>query len=89
MPKLTCKDHKPCACTKSGKSCCYCDFEGTRPCVREKSDLFEAIEANNTVDDRARRQALRCPFCKPNRGENAKRRPKHGKTKPKAKEKRR
>lgn len=44
---------------------------------------------NNTVDDRERRKDLSCSYCKPNRGENAKCRRKHGKTKPKYKDKRR
>lgn len=43
---------------------------------------------NSTVDDRERREDLHCSFCRPNRGENAKRRPKNGKTKPKYKNKR-
>lgn len=34
------------------------------------------------------RKELSCDFCKPNRNENAKRRPKHGRTKPKSKNKR-
>ena len=44
--------------------------------------------SNNTVDDRERRLNLSCSFCRPNRGENTKRRPKHCRTKPKYKNKR-
>lgn len=44
---------------------------------------------NSTVDNRERRDDLSCSFCKPNRGENANRKAKHGKTKPKYKDKRR
>jgi hypothetical protein len=41
---------------------------------------------NNRIDKTIRRRKnLRCDFCRPNRGENAKRRPKYGKTKPKHK----
>ena len=43
---------------------------------------------NSTVDDRERRFDLGCSFCPPNKGENAHRRAKHGKTKPKYKNKR-
>lgn len=43
-------------------------------------------ETNSMVDDRERRKDLRCSICKPNKGENAKRRGKHGKTKPKYKD---
>lgn len=44
---------------------------------------------NSTVDDRERRDDLSCSFCRPNRGENASRKGKHGKTKPRYKNKRR
>lgn len=45
---------------------------------------------NNKVDKAKRKsEHLRCPICPPNRGENAKRRPKHGRTKPKSKDHRR
>lgn len=44
-------------------------------------------ETNPTVYNRLARSKLGCPHCRPNRGENAKRRPKHGKTKPKSKNK--
>jgi hypothetical protein len=40
------------------------------------------------VDDRLSRLKLKCPLCKPNKGENSKRKPKHGKAKPKKKDKR-
>lgn len=53
------------------------------------SDGCDVCYPNSTVDDRERRKALRCSLCPPNKGENAKRRPKHGKTKPKSKDKRR
>lgn len=46
------------------------------------------LNTNSTVDNRERRNQLSCSFCKPNRGENAKRCGKHGKTKPKYKNKR-
>jgi hypothetical protein len=45
-------------------------------------------ETNSTVDNRERRKALKCSLCPPNRKENAKRKPKHGKAKPKHKDKR-
>lgn len=45
--------------------------------------------ANSTVDDRESRFDLSCSFCPPNRHENARRKAKHGKTKPKYKDKRR
>lgn len=43
---------------------------------------------NSTVDDRERRFDLSCSFCRPNKGENKKNHRKHGKTKPKYKNKR-
>jgi hypothetical protein len=43
---------------------------------------------NSTVDDRERRFDLRCSFCPPNKYENVKNYKKHGKTKPKYKNKR-
>lgn len=43
---------------------------------------------NSTVDNRERRKSLSCSFCKPNKGENAKRKAKHGNKKPKYKNKR-
>lgn len=44
---------------------------------------------NNTVDDRERRKKnLSCSYCKPNKGENASRKSKHGAKKPKRKDKR-
>lgn len=46
------------------------------------------LNTNSTVDNRERRNQLSCSFCKPNRGENRKRCGKHGKTKPKYKNKR-
>lgn len=54
---------------------------------KAKSNLRK--ESNPTVYNRiARRAKLRCAHCRPNRNENAKRRPKHGRTKPKKKNKR-
>lgn len=44
---------------------------------------------NSTVDNRERRNLLRCSFCPPNKGENCKHHSKHGKGKPKYKDKRR
>jgi hypothetical protein len=46
------------------------------------------LNTNSTVDDRERRKDLNCSFCPPNRGDNAKRRSKRGKGKPKYKFKR-
>lgn len=43
---------------------------------------------NSTVDNRERRKDLRCSICPPNKGENAKRKSKRGKGKPKSKFKR-
>lgn len=37
--------------------------------------------SNSTVDDRNRRFDLWCSFCPPNKGENATKKPKHGKKK--------
>lgn len=48
----------------------------------------DKLNNNSTVDDRERRFDLGCSFCKPNKGENAKRKGKHGKTKPKYKNRR-
>lgn len=45
-------------------------------------------ETNSTVDNRLRRNQLRCSFCRPNKGENCKRHSKHGNKKPKYKDKR-
>jgi hypothetical protein len=41
-------------------------------------------ETNRTAYNRLSRQLLRCPYCKPNRNENAGRRPTH-KSKPRKK----
>lgn len=54
----------------------------------KKKKEFTQEDANNMVNDRLRRLNLSCAYCRPNRGENAKRRPKYGKTKPKSKNKR-
>jgi hypothetical protein len=43
---------------------------------------------NSTVDDRERRFDLNCSYCRPNKGDNANRKAKHGKTKPRYKNKR-
>lgn len=45
-------------------------------------------EDNPSAYNKARRELLGCSLCPPNRVENAKRRPKHGRTKPKGKDKR-
>ena len=42
---------------------------------------------NSTVDRKERRKLLSCSFCKPNKGENASRKAKHGNKKPKYKDK--
>jgi len=42
-------------------------------------------ETNSTAYNRARRELLKCPLCPPNKGENAKRKPKHGARKPRGK----
>lgn len=44
-------------------------------------------EANPTVANRERRKELSCDFCPPNKGENEKRKAKHGNKKPKYKTK--
>lgn len=44
---------------------------------------------NSTVDDRERRQMQSCSICPPNKGENARRKAKHGNKKPKYKDRRR
>lgn len=46
-------------------------------------DKLKKFNTNSTVDDRERRKLLNCSFCKPNRGENAKRKPKSDKYKSK------
>lgn len=43
---------------------------------------------NSSVDNKERRNQLSCSFCRPNKGENAKRKAKHGNKKPKYKNKR-
>lgn len=40
---------------------------------------------NKTVKHQEFKRKLKCPVCPPNRGENSKRKPKHGTKKPKAK----
>lgn len=45
-------------------------------------------ESNSAVYRRLARIHLNCPMCKPNKGENAKRKRKYGKAKPKYKDKR-
>jgi hypothetical protein len=44
---------------------------------------------NSTIDDRLRRYNLACNYCRPHKGENEGRRPKHGDQKRKGKNKRR
>jgi hypothetical protein len=48
---------------------------------------LEAKEENATAHRRLCRRLLSCSLCRPNRGENAKRRPAHGTRKPKKKAK--
>lgn len=48
----------------------------------------DKLETNSTVDRKERRLDLSCSFCPPNKGENAKRKAKHGNKKPKYKTKR-
>lgn len=48
-----------------------------------KKDKFET---NRTVVNRESRQRLKCPVCPPNKGENSKRKPKHGSKKPRHKD---
>lgn len=60
-------------------------FLRSEQCTCEDLGTCSFCEANSTVDDRERRQKLRCPLCKPNRGENAKRRSKRGAKKPRGK----
>lgn len=45
-------------------------------------------ETNPTIYNRLKRYNLKCSICPPNGGENTKRKGKHGKTKPKYKNKR-
>ena len=54
----------------------------------KRSKEQEKWETNSTVVNRFRRGYLRCSICPPNKGENAKRKPKHGNKKPKYKDKR-
>ena len=54
--------------------------------MRKKNLIKE--ETNSTVYNRLLRLDLNCSICPPNRGENSKRKSKHGKTKPKYKDKR-
>lgn len=43
---------------------------------------YEELEsAESRVDKLERREQLRCSYCPPNRGENAKRKPKYGQKK--------
>lgn len=46
------------------------------------------LTTNSTVDDRLRRNYLRCPYCRPHKGENKTLHRKHGVKKPKHKNKR-
>ena len=56
--------------------------------MKTKKINLKDDNTNSTVDDRESRFDLLCSFCRPNRGENAKSRPKHGRTKPRYKNKR-
>lgn len=49
---------------------------------------MKKMNTNSTVDDREQRFSLNCSFCRPNKGENCKHHAKHGKGKPKYKDKR-
>jgi len=53
--------------------------KATRNRTSERAQASERVlqqwETNSTVDDRIRRKDLSCSLCKPNRGENAKRKP--------------
>lgn len=51
-------------------------------------DRLKDANANPAVDQKLRRKDLSCSLCPPNRGENAKRKGKHGTTKPRYKNKR-
>lgn len=44
-------------------------------------------ETNSSVVNKENRQKLRCSYCPPNKGENKKKTGRHGKTKPKYKDK--
>ena len=45
---------------------------------KERGKSRRDKETNASADKKLRRELLRCPLCKPNKGENAKRKPKHG-----------
>jgi hypothetical protein len=55
---------------------------------KERKVLIKNDNSNSTVDDRESRFDLNCSFCRPNKGENQKNFRKHGKGKPKYKNKR-
>lgn len=55
---------------------------------RERKISLKEKNTNSTVDDRERRQDLRCSYCRPNKGENQKNWRKHGKGKSKYKSQR-
>lgn len=40
-------------------------------------------ETNSSAYNKLRRELLKCPICPPNKGENSKRKPKHGSRKTK------
>lgn len=42
------------------------------------ADLFDLLDTNSAVDRKVRRRQLRCPHCRPHRGENQGRVAKHG-----------
>jgi len=56
--------------------------------MKERKILIKHKNNNSTIDDRESRNDLYCSFCRPNRGENKKNYKKHGRTKPKYKNKR-
>ncbi len=63
--------------------CIICE----NPCGLE--DYCDSHAPNSTLFNRILRFPLKCSVCPPNRGENAKRRGFHGKTKPKYKTRKR
>lgn len=54
----------------------------------KKGKTLRKTEDNETAYNRLLRLDLNCSICAPNKGENSKRKPKHGVKKPKKKDKR-
>lgn len=44
----------------------------------ERGKSRRDVATNNQAYNKLRRELLKCPLCKPNKGENAKRKAKHG-----------